>query len=225
MRPSIPPPSPNAHTLVTIRTHNISNARMHMSWQVPYYDYALDMILDIESTDEILSDDQQEMVENDAETLYGLIHARYIVTNRGLHAMLQKYRSCHFGVCPRVLCRGQPVLPIGLSDTLNEESVKLFCPLCENVYNSQLSRHEHIDGAFFGTTFAHLFFLTFPELKPQPIKKGGTYVPRIFGYRIHKDAHRISLDSKKRDKHQSNNRSKATNSAKKDDNSQVKMKE
>ena len=30
--------------------------------QVPYYDYALDMILDIESTDEILSDDQQEMV-------------------------------------------------------------------------------------------------------------------------------------------------------------------
>ena len=44
---------------------------------VPYYDYALDMILDIEpSPDDPLTEDQQEIVESAAEMLYGLIHAR-----------------------------------------------------------------------------------------------------------------------------------------------------
>jgi casein kinase II subunit beta len=33
-----------------------------LNQQIPYYDYALDMILDIEPT-ELLSDDQQELVE------------------------------------------------------------------------------------------------------------------------------------------------------------------
>ncbi|GAB5368964.1 hypothetical protein AAMO2058_001364500 [Amorphochlora amoebiformis] len=164
--------------------------------QVVYYDYALDMILDVESTDEILSDDQQEMVENDAETLYGLIHARFILTNRGLHAMLQKYRNCDFGICPRVLCKGHPTLPMGISDTLNEESVKLYCAKCGKIYNSRLSRHDHVDGAFFGTTFPSLFFLTFPELMPQG--KTTKYTPKIFGFKVHKDAYKKSLEAKKK---------------------------
>lgn len=126
------------------------------------------MILDIEST-ELLSDDQQEMVENDAENLFGLIHARYVLTNRGLHAMLEKYKAAQFGRCPRVLCNGPAVLPVGISDTTNQESVKLYCPRCEDIFQSKSSRHEHIDGAYFGTTFAHLFFLTFPELKSQKV--------------------------------------------------------
>ena len=39
--------------------------------------------------------------------LYGLIHARFIVTTRGLDAMLKKYRLAEFGRCPRMLCRDQ----------------------------------------------------------------------------------------------------------------------
>jgi len=163
--------------------------------QVPYYDYALDMILDVEP-DDTLSDEQQEMVENDAENLYGLIHARYILTNKGLHAMLDKYRQCHFGRCPRLLCRGQATLPVGISDTTNQESVKLYCPKCEDIYNSKSSRHEHIDGAFFGTTFAHLFFLTFPELKVP--KSTEVYVPRVFGFKVHKTAYKKSLEMRKK---------------------------
>lgn len=162
--------------------------------QIPYYDYALDMILDVETT-ETLSDDQQEMVENDAENLFGLIHARYVLTNRGLHAMLEKFRLTHFGRCPRVMCNGQAVLPVGMSDTTNQESVKLYCPKCEDIYAAKSSRHEHIDGAYFGTTFAHLFFLTFPELKVS--RQQESYVPRIFGFRIHKDAYKKSLQARK----------------------------
>lgn len=166
-----------------------------LSQQIPYYDYALDMILDIEPK-EILSDDQQEMVENDAENLFGLIHARYILTDRGLHAMLEKYMQCHFGRCPRVLCRGQATLPVGVSDTTNQESVKLYCPKCEDIYNSKSSRHEHIDGAYFGTTFAHLFFLSFPELKVK--KSVEKYVPRVFGFRVNKSAYKRSLEARKK---------------------------
>lgn len=166
-----------------------------LSSQVPYYEYALDMILDSESS-EVLSEEQREMVENDAEHLYGLIHARFILTNRGLHTMLEKFRSYHFGRCPRVLCKGQAALPVGLSDTTNQESVKLYCPKCEDVFCTRSSKHEHIDGAYFGTTFAHLFFLTFPELKTQ--KSTETYIPRVFGFKVNKNAYKKSMDFRKK---------------------------
>lgn len=43
-----------------------------------------------------------------------------------------------------------------------------------------------IDGAYFGTTFAHLLLQTFPELQPQSCTK--KYTPRIYGFKIHSSA-------------------------------------
>ena len=121
-------------------------------------------------------------------------------------AQLDKYRLFHFGRCPRVLCRGQAVLPIGLSDTPNEDSVKLYCPRCEEIYGTKSPRHEHIDGAYFGTTFAHLFYLTFPELKVSKSKE--YYIPRVFGFKIHKSAYKRSLEMRKREKEREKERRK-----------------
>lgn len=77
--------------------------------------------------------------------------------------MAEKYDLQHFGLCPRVYCNGAKVLPVGCSDTPGQETVKLFCPSCLDVYTPPNSRFQSVDGAFFGTTFGCLFFMTFPE--------------------------------------------------------------
>ena len=155
--------------------------------QVPYYDYALDLILDSESLqNEILTEAQQEVVEHAAEALYGLIHARYILTARGLAAMAEKFKNCDHGRCPRVLCNGQPCLPVGLSDIPRQSTVKLFCPKCEDVYYPRSKYHGNLDGAYFGTTFPHLFLMSYPALRPA--KATERYVPRVFGFKIHASA-------------------------------------
>lgn len=42
-------------------------------------------------------------------------------------------------------------------------------------------------GAYFGTTFPHLFLLTYPTLRPPRANEG--YTPRIFGFKIHPSAY------------------------------------
>lgn len=154
-----------------------------LSQQVPYYDYALDQILDMESpNEEILTEEQNEMVQSAAEMLYGLIHQRYILSSRGMQAMLEKFRSHDFGTCPRVFCNSQPCLPVGQSDIPRNSTVKVFCPKCEDIYLPRTRLQSNVDGAYFGTTFPHLFLLTYLHLKPQ--KPCEHYVPRIFGFKV-----------------------------------------
>lgn len=104
------------------------------------------------------------MIESSAEMLYGLIHQRFITSRPGIQQMAEKYELGHFGHCPRVFCHGAKVLPVGCSDIPGQETVKLFCPSCLDVYSPPNSRFQTVDGAFFGTTFGCLFFMTFPEL-------------------------------------------------------------
>ncbi|KIY70283.1 hypothetical protein CYLTODRAFT_371190 [Cylindrobasidium torrendii FP15055 ss-10] len=132
--------------------------------EVSNYNQALELITD--NLDEDIQDDLRASLDVQARLLYGLIHARWIVTTRGLQKMLDKYKRVEFGRCPRVMCQQQPLLPVGLTDTPYQKSVKLYCGRCEDIYSPKSSRHAAIDGAYFGTTFPHLLFLIYPNLIP-----------------------------------------------------------
>lgn len=119
------------------------------------------------------------VIESSAELLYGLIHQRYITSRPGIQQMAEKYEAQHFGCCPRVFCNQARVLPVGCNDIPGQETVKLFCPSCLDVYTPPNSRFQSVDGAFFGTTFGCLFFMTFPDYdistKGDPLHLSATH--------------------------------------------------
>ncbi|GAA5898101.1 casein kinase II subunit beta [Sporobolomyces salmoneus] len=129
------------------------------------------------AADEDLNDEQREQLETSARHLYGLIHARFIITSRGLSKMIDKYKKGDFGRCPRVLCYGQSLLPLGLSDIPYQKAVKLYCPRCEDLYSPKSSRHGSIDGAYFGSTFAHMLFMVYPGMIPSKSIPGSVSNP------------------------------------------------
>ncbi|KAK1399942.1 Casein kinase II subunit beta [Heracleum sosnowskyi] len=128
--------------------------------------------------------EQHELVETAAEMLYGLIHVRYVLTTKGQAAMMEKYKNAEFGRCPRVYCSGQPCLAVGESDIPRQSTVKIYCPKCEDIYYPRSRFQGNLDGAYFGTTFPHLFLMTYGNLKPQ--KTLQSYIPKVFGFKVHK---------------------------------------
>ncbi|KAF9268037.1 hypothetical protein L218DRAFT_591403 [Marasmius fiardii PR-910] len=142
-----------------------------LNTMVPFWKEAMEMVLDVEPDEEATKIPDVSIVESSAEMLYGLVHQRYILTRVGLQAMVDKYEAGIFGSCPRVYCVGCNVVPCGRSDLPGLDTVKLFCPNCNDIYTPPSSRFQGVDGAFFGTTFAHLFFQTYKELAPAPFWK------------------------------------------------------
>ncbi len=85
--------------------------------------------------------------------------------------MKEKFLMGKFGVCPRVLCERQNVLPIGLSEMLrtsrvkvknlvilcfhSNQKIKIYCPRCEDVYAPK-KKFQDVDGAYFGCSFPHI---------------------------------------------------------------------
>ncbi|KAK7203537.1 casein kinase II regulatory subunit-domain-containing protein [Myxozyma melibiosi] len=146
-----------------------------LSSLVPYYKEALDMILDFETDpDDAAHLPNIPIIENSADQLYGLIHARFLLTRQGLAVMAEKYDLAHFGSCPRYLCHSTPLLPIGTSDLPSRDTVKLYCPNCTDIYSPAGKEESEVDGAYFGTSFAGLFLKTYTDI-PGPL--GGLRIP------------------------------------------------
>jgi len=133
--------------------------------------------------DEDLEDEKFLEIYQEATDLYGLIHARFILSPKGLAIMREKFLLGKFGVCPRVLCERQAVLPIGMSEELRTSRVKVYCPRCEDVYIPK-KKCTDVDGAYFGCSFPHILLQTYPDLYPNP--PNTVYIPRIYGFKIHK---------------------------------------
>ena len=152
---------------------------------VPHFQEALEIISDLEP-EKPLKLPNIPLVEHSAELLYGLIHARFIITKAGLHLMHAKYLERHFGVCPRYLCEHTPLLPMGRHDMPGFETVRLFCPCCLDLYIPPSSRYYNIDGAYFGTSFPGVFLKTFPEIEKQcqKIRSKQQFELKIYGIRI-----------------------------------------
>lgn len=155
---------------------------------VPYYKQALDVILDLEPETAVQPTDIP-LVEHAAELLYGLIHARFILTKQGLHAMAEKYEENCFGSCPRYYCDGMHLIPIGRFDSPGIETVRLYCPNCNDIYLPSSSRYLNIDGAFFGTSFVGLFMKMFPEIDRQTKQRTrDQFQLKLFGFRLNEAA-------------------------------------
>lgn len=73
-----------------------------LNTEVQYYQYALDLITDVFDLD--CDDDMREAIEKSARHLYGLVHARYIVTTRGLAKMVRHVASLSHGTCTAYHC-------------------------------------------------------------------------------------------------------------------------
>jgi casein kinase II subunit beta len=126
--------------------------------------------------------------------VYGLIHKRFILTPLGMGLVREKFLDGVYGYCPRLLCNKQVMLPIGLSEDLRYSQVKVFCPLCQEVYKprdifygfqggKKFYKFDVPDGIFFGTSFPQAFLTNFPDLDPR-INKSERYIPKLYGFRI-----------------------------------------
>ncbi|KAI9691920.1 MAG: casein kinase 2 regulatory subunit [Bathelium mastoideum] len=155
-----------------------------LNQEVEHYNHALDLVTDVFDVE--CDDDMRAQIEKSARHLYGLVHARYIVTTRGLAKMMEKYKKYDFGKCPRVICNQQPLLPMGQHDSPCVSTVKLYCAKCEDLYNPKSSRHACIDGAYFGTSFHNIMFQVYPAMLPP--KSSRRYEPRVFGFKVHAHA-------------------------------------
>ena len=125
--------------------------------------------------------------------IYGYIHKRFINTPLGLGLIREKFINGIFGCCPRILCNKQVLLPVGLSEDPRYSQVKVFCPLCQEVYKPRENYYSYTenkpfkfdlpDGIFFGTSFPQTFLMHFPDLDPR-INKPTRFIPKLFGFRI-----------------------------------------
>lgn len=113
-----------------------------------------------------LNEDQEKIIFS-IFCLYGLLHAKYILTPPGQAKMLELYIYNSFPKCPRSKCEGLRCLPYGISEKPGQ-NVKMYCPKCKTIYNYM---KNILDGAFFGPTYAHLLIRKFPELNKFDTKQ------------------------------------------------------
>lgn len=115
--------------------------------------------------------------------LYGLVHARYLVTNRGLQALYEKWSAGVYGLCWNYQCEKDKrfVLPIG-ADIVGQGKAMVYCPACGELYHPRDKRFASLDGAYFGSSAAPMFVLHYAS--QLAIGTTTPFIPRLYGFRL-----------------------------------------
>ena len=149
--------------------------------EFPNYEEYLEIILSKEAPNpDILTEEYLEKLGKVKE-LYGLLHKKFIYTNIGLSLVREKYLNGTYGVCPRLLCHKQTVLPYGISEFTKYTRVSIYCPSCKDIYKPRGNVHE-VDGGFFGPSLPQAFLLNYPDL--VYFKRPQKFIPKLFGFKI-----------------------------------------
>lgn len=109
------------------------------------------------------------IIERSARQLYGLWHARYVHSSKGIADIRKRYVMGAYGVCPRWRYNNARMLPVAITYIQQKNVVKLFCPACCEIFQPNRSYRQTIDEAYFGTGLPHMFFMTYPGLRPQSL--------------------------------------------------------
>ena len=158
----------------------------------PIYRLALQLILN-ETDDEnsILLHPliPAQAIQEAAQALYLMIHARYVSSPRGLEAIrrIVVHGNGMFGRCPRASCQGSVLLPWGHSIDYTGFGQKCmrYCPTCGEYWNFWDSK---TDGCAWGPSLCHLFLMSHgPEIyaPTKTISAENTDRFKVMGFRIH----------------------------------------
>lgn len=152
-----------------------------LSQYIEFYKYAVDIIRRKEFSIANFSEEARLKLIENTKKLYGMLHSRFILTEEGVAKMKRKYdREC-FGICPRMNCEGEKLIPIGFSNIPGIERAKCYCPRCHDVYNSD----KEYDAAFFGPDFPFMF------LKMYEIPFDLDFYPFYLDSEDNKQTHRL----------------------------------
>lgn len=155
----------------------------------PLYKAALHLILqEHEETTQVPA-----AVQRAAECLYTLVHARFIISPRGLETVRRVLRDQPiFGRCPRTGCRGMPVLPYSERPDYDSAcTTKLYCCHCGETF---MNWNSKTNGAAWGPSFCHLLLMTYGKdlmqdlyqlQVPPSCMEDNLVAPSIFGFKVH----------------------------------------
>lgn len=170
--------------------------------EIPTFRRHLSLILGAAlQEDHELEEEEKKRDSSSPSETYVLLHARYLLTKQGLIQMARRYSRGVFGVCSRYYCYRERLVPIGLSDLPGQARVQRYCPSCNDVYHWTSEKYFGVDGAAFGSSFPHFFFLSFPGLIRGDNKRKSScssspsspicklpqlkvYEPKIYGFQL-----------------------------------------
>lgn len=117
--------------------------------------------------------------------LYSLLHSRFITEPFGKKRMLRKILDGTYGMCINISCVGIKLIPIGLNSMPFKCMTRLYCYNCNNIFNTNGTAYEAVDGCAFGPSFPFYMIVNFgayfKKRKLQPI------IPKIYGFEVYRN--------------------------------------